>query len=145
MEKRLIVEKKIVVNASAENLWAVLTESPYTQEYMFNCSVTTSWCEGDPILWHGVFQGYEANQKGVVLVYDPYKEISYTTFDPNFGLPDEEQNYIRVTYILRENSGETELTIRNETFDGSEERLEHIGQGWDMVLDKLKNCAERVR
>lgn len=145
MGKSLIVERKIVINTSAKILWTVLTESPYTQEYMFNCSVTTTWCEGDPILWHGVFQGYEANQKGVVLVYDPYREISYTTFDPNFGLPDEEESYIRVTYILREENDHTELTITNETFDGSEERIEHIGQGWDMVLEKLKNCAEKVK
>ncbi len=138
----LVVDKTIVVDCSKEKLWKLLTESEYTKLYMFNCEVDTTWKVGDPILWSGEFHGYVANQKGTVLVFEPFDKITYTTFDPNFGLADEEQNYIHVTYELSSDGDKTQLLIHNETFDGSEERIAHVAQGWDMVMGLIKSVAE---
>ncbi|MCB0606030.1 MAG: SRPBCC domain-containing protein, partial [Saprospiraceae bacterium] len=65
------------------------------------------------------------------------------TFDPNFGLEDIPENHIHVTYELTEKNGKIQLTITNETFDGNEERMNHINQGWEMVIGKLKELAEK--
>lgn len=137
-------EKKLILNASTDTIWKVLTESEYTKQYMFNCSVESSWQIGDTVIWEGEFEGYKAYQKGKVIENDGKNLLKYSTFDPNFGLEDKPENYIHVTYIL-ENKGEyCELLIINETFDANNERMQHINQGWDMVVSKLKEVAEHV-
>ena len=95
------------------------------------------------IIWHGNFNGYEANQKGVVITFNPFEVIKYSTFDPNFGLEDKPENYIHVTYRLSKKNDSVELEISNETFDGNEERMNHIKSGWDMVLPLIKEVAEK--
>jgi uncharacterized protein YndB with AHSA1/START domain len=143
MNKKQTSEKKILINADTKTLWAVLTESKYTKEYMFNCAVDSGWKKGDSITWAGNYQGYEAFQKGEILDIKPFELIKYSTFDPNFGLEDTAENYIHVSYLLNEIGNNTELTIVNETFDGNEERMGHINQGWERVISKIKEVAEK--
>lgn len=135
--------KTVEVQCSLERLWKVLTESEFTQQYMFNCSVSTTWLVEEEIIWQGNFNGYEAYQKGVVITFNPFEEIKYSTFDPNFGLEDKPENYIHVTYRLSKKNDSVELEISNETFDGNEERMNHIKSGWDMVLPLIKEVAEK--
>ncbi len=134
----------ITISASAKTVWKVLTESIYTKQYMFNCSVECSWILGAPIVWQGNFNGYEAYQKGEIISIEPFKQVTYSTFDPNFGLEDIPENYIHVSYELTETSGTTTLTISNETFDNNSERMAHILQGWNMVCQGIKSVAESV-
>lgn len=143
MDKKLKTQKSIEIDVEIEKLWSILTESKYTKEYMFNCSVESEWNKGDSITWQGNYQGYEAFQKGSILNIEPYSKIKYSTFDPNFGLEDIPENYIHVTYGLTEKNRKVQLTITNETFDGNEERMKHINQGWEMVIEKLKEVAEK--
>ena len=142
MKKSQISEKKVLINIPPKDLWAVLTESKFTRVYMFNCSVNSDWKIGSPITWKGNYQGYDAYQKGEILDIKPFELLKYSTFDPNFGLADKAENYIHVSYLLNESNGKTELTIINETFDGDEQRMEHIMQGWNMVIGKIKEVAE---
>lgn len=135
-------KKSIDVNCSIETLWKVLTEAEYTKQYMFNCAVESGWNVGDAITWKGNFEGYEAFQKGEILEISPNEKLKYSTFDPNFGLTDVPENYIHVSYELTPEQDSTVLTITNETFDGNEERMGHINQGWDMVIGKIKQVAE---
>ncbi|CAM1363302.1 SRPBCC domain-containing protein [Tenacibaculum xiamenense] len=135
--------KNIEIETEIKKVWNVLTLSKYTKEYMFNCTVESEWKKGSPITWQGNYQGYEAFQKGIVLEFIPYSKIKYSTFDPNFGLEDIPDNYIHVTYELVEKNDKIQLTITNETFDGNKERMNHINQGWEMVIQKLKEVAEK--
>ena len=134
----------LTISASIDSVWAVLTESAYTKQYMFNCSVESSWIQGSPIVWQGEFNGFKAYQKGEILSIEPFKSVTYSTFDPNFGLEDIPENYIHVTYQLEYSEGLTTLTISNETFDGNSERMAHIIQGWNMVCPGIKSAAESV-
>ncbi len=145
MAKSLISKTVILIETNAEKLWSVLTVSKYTKEYMFNCTVSSDWKQGDSIVWEGNFQGYEAYQKGEILEIQKNSLIKYSTFDPNFGLEDKAENYIHVTYIINENRENCELTIINETFDGNEERMNHISAGWASVTENLKASAEKIR
>ena len=143
MKKTQISEQKIEINTSKEKLWSILTESEFTKQYMFNCAVESNWEIGSPITWKGNYQGYDAFQKGEILAVKPFELIKYSTFDPNFGLEDIPQNYIHVSYLISENEGSIQLTVMNETFDGNDERMGHIKQGWEMVLPKIKEVAEQ--
>ena len=100
MNKKQTSELKLLINIDAKTLWSVLTESKYTKEYMFNCTVTSDWEIGSPIIWEGNYQGYQAYQKGEILDIKPFELIKYSTFDPNFGLEDKAENYIHVTLKL---------------------------------------------
>jgi uncharacterized protein YndB with AHSA1/START domain len=133
---------QIIIQASPERLWDVLTKATFTKQYMFNCAVSTDWEVGSPITWSGNFNGYEAFQKGEVIDYQPFNTLCYSTFDPNFGLEDKPENYIQVRYELFPDPNGLKLVISNETFDGNEERMQHIQQGWGMVIDKIKEVAE---
>ena len=144
MNKTLTSQQKISINTDIETVWAVLTTSKYTKVYMFNCSVTTDWVKGSSIIWEGNYEGYDAYQKGEILDIKLHESIKYSTFDPNFGLADKPENYIHVSYFLEEKNGKVEMTIANETFDGSEERIKHVTQGWEMVIGKIKEVAEGV-
>jgi uncharacterized protein YndB with AHSA1/START domain len=143
--QQLKSEKSIILNTDPKSLWKVLTEPRFTKEYMFNCEVKLDWKKGSSITWKGKFEGYEAYQKGEILDIVTMERIKYSTLDPNFGLEDKSENYIHVSYFLKELGNGTELTIVNETFDGNEERIDHINQGWEMVINKLKETAEREK
>lgn len=142
-KKELSSETKVLINASPKEIWTVLTESDFTKKYMFNCAVNTSWKVGDDITWKGHYEGYDAFQKGKVLAFEPYKLIKYSTLDPNW-MEEKDENYIHVSYVLDESDSHTELKVVNETFDGSDERMQHIVAGWDQVLDKIKTLAEEI-
>ncbi|MGH1436110.1 MAG: SRPBCC domain-containing protein [Lewinella sp.] len=136
------IQQQIDLPATIEKSWRLLTESVYTKQYMFNCEVKSTWAMGSSVIWQGNYQGYDAYQKGNVLAIQPGRSLKYSTFDPNFGLEDVPENYIHVSYHLKEKEGFTELTIINETFDGNKERLAHIRQGWEMVMVEMKKIME---
>ena len=142
MKKPLKHEAVLDIDSSVDHLWAVLTDSKFTQEYMFNCSVTSDWTVGSSIVWEGNFQGYQAYQKGEIIEINPMTFVKYSTFDPNSGLEDVPESYVHVSYSLQQMNGKVQLTIVNETFDGSDERIKHVADGWGLVLNKLKEVAE---
>lgn len=136
-------KKSIRIQTTAQKLWEVLTQPEFTKQYMFNCTVDSNWKQGSPITWQGEFNGYKAFQKGEIIQVDKEKTVTYSTFDPNFGLEDIPKNYIHVTYELEEDNNAILLSISNETFDGNSERMEHINQGWEMVIGQIKTVAEQ--
>lgn len=132
------------INAPLSLVWEVLTSPIYSVHYMFNCEVITSWEVGTPIEWKGNYNGYDAHQIGEVLEFSPKSKLSYTTFDPNFGLENIPENYIHVDYALEEVNGITHLTISNTTFDGNKERFGHIVEGWKMVAPLIAKTSEEA-
>jgi uncharacterized protein YndB with AHSA1/START domain len=136
--------KQVEINCNVETLWAILTKAEYTKQYMFNCAVGTDWKVGSDVHWEGEFNGVRAFQKGKVISITPGQQVTYSTIDSNGPLEDIPSNYIHVSYTLHDINGISHLTISNETFDDSTERMSHIKQGWDMVIDKIKEVAETV-
>lgn len=135
-------KQKVVLPIAAERLWTILTDSKYTKQYMYNCTVTSDWKVGSPIIWEGNYQGYQAYQKGVILANKPLQLLKFTTFDPNFGMEDKPENYIHVSYLLEAVEDGIQLTVINETFDGNAERMTHIEQGWASVLASIEKLAQ---
>jgi len=135
--ENLVIKKTTIINTDIKTLWKVLTASEYTQKYMFNCAVKSSWKVGDLVEWSGNFKGYQAYQKGTILENNPNHKLVYTTFDPNFGLSDIPENYLTVTYEIKPLSEGTELTVTTTGFNEDIQRCEHASVGWDMVIEKL--------
>ncbi len=91
----------------------------------------------------GELSRVQSLSKRIYLEIEPFSKIKYSTFDPNFGIKDIPENYIHVSYELTAKNGKIQLKITNETFDGNMERMERLNQGWKIVIEKLKEVAEK--
>jgi uncharacterized protein YndB with AHSA1/START domain len=142
MDQHLKSQQAVSLNTTPMHLWEILTQGAYSKQYMYNCVVESDWQVGSPITWKGHYQGYDAFQKGEILEITPLQRIKFTTFDPNYGMEDIPKNYIHVTYqIASTEESTTQLIVTNETFDGNDERMQHINDGWKAVLAKIEEIV----
>ncbi|WKN42610.1 SRPBCC family protein [Tunicatimonas pelagia] len=141
MEKR--IKRKNILNAMPEIVWNTLTNPNKTKLFMFNCEAHSNWKVGSEIKWKGNFNGYESGEKGVILELSENEHLKYSSIDPNFGIEDIPENYLHITYDLKEVDGKTELTTTIENFNNDPERLGHVANGWDNIalpaLEKIHN------
>ena len=148
MEKELIIENKIVINASPAIVWDVLINPLQTKKYMFGCETVSDWKVGSELLWKGVYDGKElVAVKGHIASIKPEHLLAYTTIDPNASTPDRPENYTTVTYILKDLNGSTELTITQGDYarvaDGEKRYNDSIaGGGWSSIMEEIKKIAE---
>ncbi len=142
----LVVKNEITINAPAWRVWEVLTKPEYTKKFMFGCAAISDWKKGSLLEWKGNIGGKEGVVvTGKIIEVDPGKFLAYTTFDPNAGLEDRENNYLTVTERLTEQDGKTMLAITQGDFsvvqDG-QRRYADGAKGWETVLPKIKTIAE---
>lgn len=147
MEKDWIYRKSLEINATVDKVWAALTQSEYTRQYMFGCSVISSWKVGQAIEWKAEMEGKEmVIVKGTILEIDAPHRISFSMFDPNMGLADIPKNYINLTYTLQAKGNGTALSLVQGDYskvDNREKRFEDTQKGWEQVLPVLKKVAEQ--
>lgn len=144
MENRSIISRKLILPASVSQVWDALINPAKTKLFMFNCEVKSDWQIGSPIIWKGNYQGYESGERGIILEFEVGKKLKYTSFDPNFGLPDTEQNRLHISYDLSAIGDSTELITTIENFNGDTQRDIHLAAGWDsIVLPALQKLFEK--
>lgn len=150
MDKQLIVKNSITINAPASKIWDALTNPEQTKKYMFGCETISNWKPGSPLLWRGEYEGTEmVFVKGNIVSIEPGKSLAYTTIDPNSTtVEDIPENYLTVTYDLREQDGQTILNVTQGDYskvaDG-EKRYEDTynnGEGWNPILVQIKKLVE---
>ena len=153
----LFVKNNITINAPAAKVWDVLTNPEQTKKYMFGCETVSDWKAGSCLEWKGNYEGKEmVFVKGNILDITPEKFLAYTTIDPNNpAMEDKPENYLTVTYDLREENlptgqagGQTVLTVTqgdyNKVADGENRYKEasNNGEGWNPILVEIKKIAE---
>ncbi len=141
MSEELIIRKEITINASSDKVWDALTNSEMTKQYMFGCELSSDWQLGSELLW---IAGGMTVVQGHITKIEPGKSLHYTTFDPNMGLEDKPENYLRVTYDLAEADGHTQLSVTQDFngADDAETRYNDGAGGWDAVLNGIKELVE---
>lgn len=149
MSEPLFVKNTITIQAPAAKLWDVLINPEQTKKYMFGCETISNWKVGSELLWQGNYEGKEmVFVKGHVVEIDPEKFLAYTTIDPNSTIDDVSENYLKVTYLLEEENGETLLTITQGDYAKvaeGERRFNEAnngGEGWNPILAEIKKIAE---
>src|SRR5665213_1761044 len=111
MNTPLIVKNSITINAPAAKVWDALVNPEQTKKYMFGCETVSDWKPGSDLLWRGNDEGKEmVFVKGKIVEIIPEKFLSYTTIDPNSDTADIPENYLTVTYDVKEENGQTVLT-----------------------------------
>ncbi len=80
---------------------------------MFGCETVSDWQVGSELLWRMEYEGKDfVAVKGNIVNIEPYKLLVYTVFDPNNpNMEDIPENYLTVTYSLKEENGQTILTV----------------------------------
>jgi uncharacterized protein YndB with AHSA1/START domain len=134
MKNRSIITRKLILPASLPEVWDALVNPVKTKLFMFNCEVNSNWQIGSPIVWKGNYEGYESGERGIVLEFEVGKKLKYTSFDPNFGLADTEENTLHISYDLSARGDSTELITTIENFNGDSQRDSHLAAGWDSIV-----------
>lgn len=149
MKNPLFVINRISINAPSLKVWDALTNPEQTKKYMFGCETVSDWKKSSTLLWKGTYEGKEmVFVKGSILNIEPGKFLAYTTFDPNSAIADIPDNYLTVTYDLKEENGKTFLTVTqgdyNKVAEGERRYKEayNNGEGWNPILAEIKNLVE---
>jgi len=144
MQRGLIAEATITINAPVERVWDALVNPGIIKQYMFGTEVVSDWEEGSPIVWKGEWQGKKYEDKGTILKLKQQRIISYSHFSPLSGLPDVPENYHTVTIELCTDKNGTLVTLTQDN-NPDEEARQHSEQNWGMMLSSLKTRMEKVR
>jgi uncharacterized protein YndB with AHSA1/START domain len=136
-----VATAEIDISASPTQVWAALTDPEQIKRYMFGSQVETDWRPGSPIVWKGVYEGKEYEDKGEILEIEPERRMKVTHFSPLSGQPDQPENYHTLTYDLQERGGTTQVRLSQDN-NASEEEAEHSKGMWKMMLDGLKEAVE---
>lgn len=149
MSKPLIIENSIEIKASAAHVWNALTNPAETKKYMFGCEALSTWKVGSPLLWQAPYEGKDVVfVKGFIVSINPNVLLAYTTFDPNSTMEDVPENYLTVTYHLKETNGATTLTVTQGDYTNvaeGERRYQESyngGEGWHPILVEIKKLVE---
>lgn len=132
----------IIINVTPARVWEALTDPALVKQYLFGTNLTADWKKGGTIFYKGVWEGKEYEDKGIILDIVPEKLLVTNYWSGFSGLPDAPENYQKVSYIIKEKDGGTELSIIQENNE-SEEKTKHSEGNWNMVLGEMKKLLEK--
>lgn len=150
MSKPLFVKNEITISAAAAKVWDALVNPEQTKKYMFGCETVSDWKVGSSLEWKGHYEGVDmVFVKGEILEIQPEKFLAYTTIDPNSGIDDTSENYLRVTYAISSKGNDTLLEVTQgdySTVAEGERRYQEAwnnGEGWNPILTEIKKLVEQ--
>jgi len=129
-------------------LWDLLTNPEMTKQYMFGSEVISNWEVGSSVLWKGLTEDQKEilYVKGEVTEIQMGEKVTFTMFDPNIGVEDVPENYVSLTYELKDIEGGTRLLLTQGDFAtvaNGKGRMEDSAKGWEMVLPAMKELVEK--
>ena len=144
----MIIEKEVQFNATKAQVWDLLTNPAMTKQYMFGCEIISDWKIGSSILWKGLTEdGKEIIYvKGNIIDFNDGIKFSFTMFDPNMEIEDIPENYLELTYDLKEKDNVTTLKLTQGNFasvDNGKKRYEESMKGWEMVIPMMIQLIEK--
>jgi uncharacterized protein YndB with AHSA1/START domain len=143
----LVIRKTVEVDAPVSTLWKVLTDNEFIPKYMFGCYAESDWVPGAPLLWKGAADGKLYVKGHVVAIAAPH-HLEYTVIDPNSEIEDIPENYLKMTYELKERGeGASTLEIAQGDFAivaNGQKRYEDVKAGDDHLLQAIKKVAEAL-
>lgn len=137
-----VATSNITIDAPTSRVWSVLTDHDAIEEFMFGTDVVTDWTVGGPIVWRGVWEGKNYEDKGMILEIEPGRRLVNTHFSPLGGQDDKPENYHTLTWTLKDAGGKTELTLSQDN-NATAEEAAHSKAMWDQLVEGVKAIAGR--
>jgi len=139
-----ITESHVHIQASREQVWAVLTKPALVKLWQYGSDVDTDWAPGSSIRFTSEWEGNTFEQWGTILEVAAPELLRYSLFAPAPGLEDRPENYFTMVYRLDDDGDGTLLTIVQE--DPREQSQHEPDQADDdnPVLAALKSVAENT-
>ncbi|WP_271785262.1 SRPBCC domain-containing protein [Aquimarina algiphila] len=142
MNKELISQSSMNINASPAKIWEALIKPEIAKEYFFGAEIQTNWKEGSSITFKGEFNGTKYEEKGIILNVDQNTQLQYSHWSHFDGLPDELENYRIWTFDLFEYKNYTQLLISEDNIP-SKKQQKRSDEFWKEVLLTIKQITER--
>lgn len=141
MKNAFTAKTSIVIDAPRSKVWEALIDPVQVKQYLFGTDMKTDWKVGSPITYTGSWEGKPYEDKWTVLAFEPENRIETTYWSGFSGLADVPENYQKVSYLLSDVDGGTELKLIQENI-ASEEVAKHSEENWSMVFKKMKEMLE---
>jgi len=113
------------INAPATKVWEALTKPELIKQYLFGTDTITDWRVGSPVIFQGVYQGKQYQDKGTVLEVNPNRTLRYSYWSSLSGVEDKPENYAPVTYSLTETKDLTVLTVTQENIANEKAKAQY--------------------
>ncbi len=137
MQTQHKITYKTIIHAPKEKVWDALTNPDIIKQYFFGTELITSWEIGSEIIFQGAWEGQSYRDKGTILEYIKDEKLAYSYLSNWSGKEDLPENYLWVSYEVKEISGDTELTIYQTNYD--EEKAQHSEASWASIIDGMKS------
>ncbi len=142
MDKGYVATSTVVIHATPQRVWDVITDPVATREFMFGTDVVTDWSVGGAIRWRGTWKGKDYEDKGEILEFEPGRQLVTTHYSALSGDEDVPANYHTLTWALDSEAGMTRLTLTQDNNE-SPEAAAHSQGMWDSLVTSVKAIAER--
>ena len=142
IDLNLKTSASVEINATAEQVWDAMTNPEKIKIYLFGTEAVTDWQVGSPIIFQGVYEGYEYKDKGNVLQNIPNELFEYNYLAQYSGLEDKIKNYSIVTYEIKIASESSVLLTWHQAGFADRDKCEHTTKGLQAILEQIKSIAE---
>jgi uncharacterized protein YndB with AHSA1/START domain len=134
----------VTINSEPVAVWTALTDPGLMSKWMggpeLEIEVLTNWEIGSPIIIRG-FHHSKFENKGMVLKYEKEQRLIYTHLSSLSRLPDKQENYSILEFILTPAANQTLLTLNIENF-ATESIRKHLEFYWKTTLNVIKEKVE---
>ncbi|WP_256006592.1 MULTISPECIES: SRPBCC family protein [Pedobacter] len=136
------INKSVVINASDDKVWQVLTTtehvSKWAQAFLEGISVESDWTEGSVVIWKAA--DGTVGTKGIVEVNYAPRVLKVNYFDDPESPADAPTGDYKEHFTLLEQEGQTTLSV--EAGPLSADYLDNHSGSWDKALNLIKEIAE---
>lgn len=141
-KKENIFEISMVIKGPPSKVWEALIKPELVRQYMYGADLITDWKVGAPIRWQGIFEGRPYENKGTVLSVLPEKLLEYTYWSSLSELPDNPENYAKITWRLTAEKEGTRFSVMLEGDGLAVAMWKHLEFGWRVIGNGLKKIVE---
>ena len=142
MNKNLQSSHSILIKASPQKVWQVLTDPKLIAVYLYGTNTVSDWRIGSPISFSGEYEGMKYSDKGIVMANVHEKLLAYDYWSQFSGLEDIPENYCEVSYHIIDNEDGSVKFSWQQIGYKNEESLNHSNSGMPTLLEAIKKVAE---
>ncbi|MBD9362547.1 SRPBCC family protein [Methylomonas fluvii] len=139
----ITVQKEIQIEASPMLVFNAISDpNKIVQYYPVDAVRSDSRCGGQ-IIFEGKVDGHAFTDYGVIDVFDPPREFSYSYWSDNHGTERLAQHHMTIRYLLSDTEQGTRLILEHKNLL-TEERRNLMTGVWDFLLAQLKSYVEQT-